>query len=104
MGEPRPRPEPAQPPAKRPALVVPKSLQPKVPQKARPRVRVRLAQEVQEVEPESYDVRERSPLHSAPSSSSGIVRPSAVPPTSAPASEPEVSAPPPPPPPFRAAY
>ena len=90
VGEPRPRPEPAEgeePPAKRPALVVPKSSQPKVPQKARPRVRVRLAQEVQEVEPESYDVRERSPLRSAPSSSSGIVRPSAVPPTSAPASE-----------------
>ena len=79
VGEPRPRPE--EPPAKRPALVVPKSLQAQVPQKARPRVRVRLAQEVQEVEPESYDVRERSPLRSAPSSSSGIVRPSAVPPT-----------------------
>ena len=90
VGEPRPRPEPAEgeePPAKRPALVVPKSSQPKVPQKARPSVRVRLAQEVQEVEPESYDVRERSPLRSAPSSSSGIVRPSTVPPTSAPASE-----------------
>ena len=39
---------------------------PKSVQKARPKVRVRLAQEVQEVEPESYDVRERSPLRSAP--------------------------------------
>ena len=68
----------------RATFAIHKSSPGKVPQKARPRVRVRLAQEVQEVEPESYDVRERSPLRSAPSSSSGIVRPSAVPPTSAP--------------------
>ena len=54
-----------EPPAKRPALVVSK---------------VRLAQEVQEVEPESYDARDRSPLRS-----SGLVRPTAVPPSSAPA-------------------
>ena len=81
-GKPRARPEPAEgeePPAKRPALVVSKPIPGKVPQKARPRIRVRLGQEVQEVEPESYDARKRSPLHSALSS--------AVPPSSAPTSE-----------------
>ena len=46
--------------------MVPKSSQPKVPQKARPRVRVRLAQEVQEVEPESYDQAPIAPRVSAP--------------------------------------
>ena len=88
-GEPRPRPEPAdgdEPPSKRPPLVVSKPTPGKVLQKARPKIRVRLAQDVQEVEPESYDVRERSPLRSA-SSSSAFVRPSAVPPSSAPQSE-----------------
>ena len=66
IGEPRPRPEVAdaeEPPAKRPALVVSKPVPAaKVPQKARPRIRGRLAQDVQEVEPDSYNVRERSPF------------------------------------------
>ena len=62
VGEPRSRPEPAEgeePPAKRPALVVHKSVPGKVPQKARPRIRVRLFEEVQEVEPS----RTRRPPH-----------------------------------------
>ena len=48
VGEPEP-PDGDEPPSKRPALVVSKPTPGKVPQKARLKIRVRLAQDVQEV-------------------------------------------------------
>ena len=59
---------------RRQALVVSKPVPAaKVPQKARPRIRVRLAQDVEEVEDESYDVshHRQFPLHQHPSLSEG---------------------------------
>ena len=83
VGEPRPRPEPTERKDVRPNVQLSR-FRSQSPQHFPKRPALGLRSGLQDVEPESYDVRERSPVRS---SSSGIVRPSSVPPSSAPLQE-----------------